>query len=408
LCVITDIAILELKDKEIAGFRMKSYITSIGTAVPVYRNKQSTIAEFMSEASGMNEAETNTLQMLYRASGIGFRHSVIPDFGRKNGDYTFFPNTADLEPFPTVGARMRLYEREALPLAVQAVQDCFSRQENSSLSEVTHLITVSCSGMYAPGLDIELIESLSLNKNIQRTCINFMGCYAAFNGLKIADAICRSNPSAKVLMVCVELCTIHYQKTKDWDQILSNALFSDGAAAVLIDSKRPYSGSALSLENFHCDLASEGKGDMAWHISDMGFEMTLSSYVPELIKTGIGTLTHNLLSKLELQLHEIDYYAIHPGGKKILEAIESVLSIEREKNKYAHQVLRNYGNMSSPTVLFVLKEIMGELKGEDNRKNILSFAFGPGLTLESMVMKIHTSAPIAGTMVGEKEAVTVS
>jgi alpha-pyrone synthase len=387
---------------------MKSYITSIGTAVPVFRNKQSTIAEFMSEASGMNEDEKNTLKMLYRASGIGYRQSVIPDFGNKNGEFIFFPNTPDLEPFPTVGERMRLYEKEALPLAINAVKDCFNNLEKIEPTEITHLITISCSGMYAPGLDIELIEQLSLNKNVQRTCINFMGCYAAFNGIKIADAICRSNENAKVLMVCVELCTIHYQKTKDWDQILSNALFSDGAAAVLIDSKKPVSGKSLSLENFHCDLASEGKGDMAWHITDLGFEMTLSSYVPDLIKTGIGTLTSNLLKKLELHLEEIDFYAIHPGGKKILEAIEWVLNIEKTKNKYAHHVLREYGNMSSPTVLFVLKEILQELKNNDDQKNILSFAFGPGLTLESMILKIHTPVTITEKIIEEKAEVTIS
>ena len=215
---------------------MRSYLKSIGTAVPQYKNAQQKIADFMAEAAGMNAEEKTIVTTLYRASGIGYRHSVIPDFGYKNGDYTFFPNTSNLEPFPTVGQRMKLYQQEALPLAVKAIEDCFDKLENYQPSDITHLITVSCSGMYAPGLDIELIEKLSLSKNVQRTCINFMGCYAAFNGLKIADALCRSNADAKVLVVCVELCTIHYQKTKDWDQILSNALFSDGAAAVLIDN----------------------------------------------------------------------------------------------------------------------------------------------------------------------------
>jgi alpha-pyrone synthase len=368
---------------------MKSYLKSIGTAVPVFKNTQLKIADFMAEAAGMNTEEKNLMTSLYRASGIGHRHSVIPDFGNKNGDYTFFPNTPDLEPFPSVGQRMKLYQTEALPLAIKAVEDCFSNNDTIDPSEITHLITVSCSGMYAPGLDIELIDKLSLSRNIQRTSINFMGCYAAFNGLKIADAICKSNPEAKVLLVCVELCTIHYQKTKNWDQILSNALFSDGAAAVLIDNVKPVKGKALALENFHCDLAPEGKNDMAWHIGDLGFEMILSSYIPELIKGGIGKLTLDLLHKLELNVDEIDYYAIHPGGKKILEVIEAVLNIDRKKNSYAHKVLREYGNMSSPTVLFVLKEIFDQLESSDHNKNVLSFAFGPGLTLESMMLNVY-------------------
>jgi alpha-pyrone synthase len=388
---------------------MRSYLKSIGTAVPQFKNVQQDIAHFMAEAAGMTQEEKNVMTTLYRASGIGNRHSVIPDFGRKNGDYTFFPNTPNLEPFPTVRDRMQLYEREALPLALKAVGNCFEALENFKPKSITHLITVSCSGMYAPGLDIELVEKLSLNRSVQRTSINFMGCYAAFNGLKIADAICKSNSEAKVLLICVELCTIHYQKSKEWDQVLSNALFSDGAAAVLIDNEKPVSGKALMLDAFHCDLAPEGKNDMAWHIGDFGFEMILSSYIPNLIKNGIAKLTSDLLKNLELESDEIDFYAIHPGGKKILEAIEAELKIEKFKNRYAHQVLREYGNMSSPTVLFVLKEIMKEVKNSDHEKNILSFAFGPGLTMESMLLKVYSkNVPATNLSMAESETVSIS
>ncbi len=372
---------------------MKSYIKSIGTAVPQYKNAQQEIIDFMAAAANMTIEEKNVMTTLYRASGIGNRHSVIPDFCLKNGEYTFFPNTPDLEPFPSTQDRMQLYEREALPLALKAIENCFDSLENYP-SEITHIITVSCSGMYAPGLDIELIEKMSLSRNVQRTSINFMGCYAAFNGLKMADAICKSSPNAKVLLVCVELCTIHYQKTKNWDQILSNALFSDGAAAVFIDNEKPVSGKALLLDGFHCDLAPEGKGDMAWRVGDSGFEMILSSYVPNLIKGGIVKLTSDLLSNFDLNPEEIDFYAIHPGGKKILDAIESALNIDKIKNRFAHQILREYGNMSSPTVLFVLKEILNQINSADDQKNILSFAFGPGLTLESMLLKIHCGIPV--------------
>ncbi len=369
---------------------MRSYLRSIGTAVPTYKNAQRDIALFMAEASGMDGNEKNLIHTLYRATGINYRHSVLPDFGKKNGEYSFFPNTPDLEPFPTVGSRMKVYEKEALPLALKAIQECFKNTADFNPTELTHLITVSCSGMYAPGLDIEIVEKLSLSRNIQRTSINFMGCYAAFNGLKIADAICRSDKNAKVLLVCVELCTLHYQKSKNWDQILSNALFSDGAAAVLIEGVKPSTEKSLSLESFHCDLFSEGKSDMAWNIGDLGFEMKLSSYIPELIKNGIGSLTNELLNKLDLDTNEIDFYAIHPGGKKILEVIEEVLNIEKSKNNFAHQILRDYGNMSSPTVLFVLKKIFDQLTLADHEKNILSFAFGPGLTLESMLLRVHS------------------
>lgn len=365
---------------------MKSYISSIGIATPEYSFPQMEIADFMAKASQMNDVERNRLFALYRSSGIHNRYSAIPDFGRSNGWFEFFPNSPGLEPFPTVETRMKVYEKKALPLALEAIRNALEKTPVEA-KEITHLITVSCTGMYAPGIDIEIVESLKLNRNIQRTCINYMGCYAAFNAIKLANSFCINRPHSKVLIVCVELCTLHYQKDKNWDLILSNALFGDGAAAVVVEGEKR-EGIGLSLESFHCDIAPEGKEDMAWNISNFGFEMTLSSYVPNLIQKGIRQLTHNLLESLGMNLDDIDYYAIHPGGKRILEAIEEELGLGREKNKYAYQVLREYGNMSSPTVLFVLYHILKNLKEDEKDKTILSFAFGPGLTLESMLLKI--------------------
>jgi predicted naringenin-chalcone synthase len=169
---------------------------------------------------------------------------------------------------------------------------------------------------------------------------------------------------------------------------LSNSLFGDGAAAVIVESQ-PGPRVSLSMESFFCDLAPEGKAEMAWQISDFGFEMILTSYVPALIKGGIKKLAQNLLKNIDLQLDQVDLYAIHPGGRKILEVIEEELNIPSYKNKFSHEVLKEYGNMSSPTVLFVLNEIFKTLQSSDHQKNILSFAFGPGLTLESMLLKVY-------------------
>jgi predicted naringenin-chalcone synthase len=364
---------------------MKTYIASIGTASPKFKTPQMKIGKFMSEAAQLDEEESKRLFLLYKASGINYRYSVVPDFGRENGNYEFFPNTVGLEPFPTISQRMELYHREALGLSLQSISACLNRS-NISKEEITHLITVSCTGMYAPGIDIEITEAMGLSKSIHRTCINFMGCYAAFNALKVADSFCKSQPNANVLIVAVELCTIHYQKNKDWDDILSNALFSDGAAAVLLSSKK-HNHSCLTIESFYCDIASEGKKDMSWKIDNHGFQMTLSSYVPSLIRNGIKRLTNSLLERSGLSLTEIYQCAIHPGGKKILEVIEEELSLSRNQTHNSFDVLREYGNMSSPTVLFVLERILYSLSLEDHDKNILSFAFGPGLTLESMTLK---------------------
>ena len=361
-----------------------SFITSIGTAVPENCFSQMQIAEFMASALQMDEHNQRRLKALYRTTKIAQRYSVLPDYGLPFTEHQFYPQSADLEPFPSISSRMIAYQKYALPLCLKAIENL-----QQDVSDITHIITVSCTGMYAPGLDIEIISTLGLNTTIQRTAINFMGCYGAFNGLKMADTICKANPEAKVLVVCVELCTLHFQKRMEDDFLLSNALFADGAAAVLVESKLQNNGNKqLELRSFFCDLYFEGKQDMAWKVADFGFEMTLTSYIPKLVKSGIKSLIDRLLSNAGLENKDIDLYAMHPGGKAILEAIESSLAMKPEDNRYAYQVLRDYGNMSSCTVLFVLNEILKDVTDKDKGKNILSCAFGPGLTLESMVLSV--------------------
>jgi predicted naringenin-chalcone synthase len=244
--------------------------------------------------------------------------------------------------------------------------------------------------MYAPGLDIELVEKLRLPTHAQRTSINFMGCYAAFNALKVADHVVKADPNAHVLVVCVELCSIHLQQSTEDESLLSNAIFGDGAAAMLVSSKPTFR--SLELQHFYSDLSLHAKEEMGWYIGDHGFEMRLSPKVPDTIKEGISSLTSRLLKNLQLEVDDIDYFAVHPGGKRILDVIEEKLGLSKEQNQPAREVLRTYGNMSSPTVLFVIKKIMDGLKGEDHGKHILSFAFGPGLTMESALLKTHTHA----------------
>lgn len=366
---------------------MQSYISAIGTANPLYITSQSKIADFMSSALSMDNEEKQRLNALYRASGISQRYSVLEDYGKKTEEYSFYPQNKELDPFPGIANRMKIFKKEALPLCLEAIKDCMAKQPGISAKDFTHIITVSCTGMYAPGIDIEIVQEMAMNPHVERTAINFMGCYAAFNAIKVANTICKAGNDAKVLVVCVELCSIHFQKHKDDDNILSNALFGDGAAAIIIQSEKP-EGLSLSLEKFHCDLKFEGKQEMAWHIGDYGFEMKLSSYIPEMIRGGIAELTRELLQSFALAVADIDFFAVHPGGKRILETIEQELGISKDDNRYAYSILRKYGNMSSPTILFVLELLLSELRVEDVNKNILSFAFGPGLTLESMLLKV--------------------
>ncbi len=328
------------------------------------------------------------LKTFFKYSGIDTRHSVLDDYG-KQADFSFYPNTKDLEPFPSTEKRLLEYRKHALPLCVEATTNCFHNDASPAvMKEVTHLIVVSCTGMYAPGLDIDLVKSLGLREDVQRTCINFMGCYAAFNALKVANAICQSEAKANVLIVCVELCTLHFQKEPTEDNMLANALFADGATAMLIKPKTT-PGWNFSLEIFHNALAFNGKEHMAWSVGNLGFEMKLSTYVPDVIRVGIKNLTASLLEKVGKNINEVKHFAIHPGGKKILEVIEQELGITKDQNIPAYTILKKYGNMSSATVVFVLNHILNQLKKGDENQSVLSFAFGPGLTLESMLLNIH-------------------
>lgn len=366
-----------------------SFISAIGTATPSGIFTQSTIAEFMIRAMQLDEDDARKIRVVFRASGIETRHSVIDDYGKRD-QFTFYENTPALDPFPTTRRRVTLYQQHALSISLEAVHSCLGSRPEIKKESITHLLVVSCTGMYAPGLDIDLVKALGLPVSIQRTCINFMGCYAAFNALRLADAIVRSQPEAKVLIVCTELCTIHFQKENTEDNMLANALFADGSAAVLVEGTIQ-KGVQLQLERFYGELAFAGEHDMTWGIGNYGFEMRLSSYVPDIVRTGIKHLSRSLLNQLQLDLSDVHWYAIHPGGKRILEVIESELALTREHNRSAYEVLRKFGNMSSPTVLFVLQDVWNRLQAGDHDKRILSFAFGPGLTLESMLLRIqHT------------------
>lgn len=364
-----------------------SYITSVGIGVPDNRFDQSDIGKFMIKAMQLDYENSRKLQAVFRSSGISQRYSVLDDYGKESG-YSFYPNTPDFEPFPSTGQRLTEYQKHALELSVAAINDCVSNRTDSTLQDVTHLIVVSCTGMYAPGLDIELVERLGLRHDVQRLSINFMGCYAAFNAIKAGNAFCKADPHATVLIVCVELCSIHFQKQSSEDNMLANALFADGAAAILMKGE-PASGINLIPFSFHNALSFSKEPQMAWRVGNAGFEMKLSSYVPGIIQDGIKKLTDDMLGKIKKDFASIRHFAIHPGGKKILEAIERELGISKDDNRHAYAVLNQYGNMSSPTVLFVLHHLLRELTGKNNGEDILSFAFGPGLTLESILFTIH-------------------
>jgi len=276
---------------------------------------------------------------------------------------------------------MAMYRKYASPLSVTAIGRCLDAKLN--VAQVTHLITVSCTGVSAPGLDLELVEAMGMPLTMFRTSVNFMGCYAAVHALKLADALITADPRANVLLVCTELCTLHFQQEPSIDNMLSSLLFADGSAAVLMTSDT-HPAKGITLSGFYSEIVPGGKSEMTWDLSSTGFQMTLSQYVADLIDADFAGLVGRALDKSRVRKEDIGYWCIHPGGKKILDSIVRNLSLPEGNLDDSYETLKSYGNMSSPTILFVLQRMMARLNyGQPN--HIFGAAFGPGLTMETFI-----------------------
>jgi alpha-pyrone synthase len=367
------------------------FLNSIGTAVPPHKISQELHYRILESANGMSREQKLHLHKIYSHSGIQSRHSVLAEFGEGDHPDNLLFHPANHHQSIPVSERMRLFELYAADLCEQAAKKCFEELYLFSPSEVTHLITFSCTGMFAPGIDIQLVDKLGLNRNVERTCINFMGCYAGINALKTAYHIIRSQPDSTVLLAGVELCTLHFQKNEKQDQLVANALFADGASASIVSAKQRGDKNRTRnflLQNFYSEFEPAGKNEMVWRIGDYGFDLKLSAYIPSLIKRNIYSLVKKLFLQANIRQADIHYYALHPGGIKILQACEEALNISEKQNEISYEVLREYGNMSSVTLFFVLKKYFKILEENDVGKKILTCAFGPGLTMETMIAEI--------------------
>lgn len=362
-----------------------SKIVSIATGVPPYKHQQDEILQFADTIYSNDETDSRKLKFLYKQSGISTRYSVIPDYSLAMEDRLFYAPTKNLNPFPDLEKRMQWYADNAAAISVETIEKCIDGKINKN--EITHLITVSCTGMSAPGLDLEIIELMELSPNIFRTSINFMGCYAAIHGLKIADAICKADDQANVIVVCTEFCTLHFQKENTIDNITSTLLFADGCAAMLVQHQSSVLD-GLTIESFFSDILFKGKKDMSWQLSSKGFLMTLSGYVPDLVKEDFNNLVTKALDNAGTLKDQITHWCIHPGGKKIMEAIQLSVGLEKEALQNSYDVLNEFGNMSSPTILFVLKRILDELQqsATGSKQIVFGAAFGPGLTMETFIV----------------------
>lgn len=358
-------------------------ILGLGTAVPEHFIQQRDAAEQIGHFCELNEAQLQRLHQVHQQAGVATRHSVVlqSSTNGQSARQVFYEQASRMggSPGPTTATRMQWYEQHAGPLVTTAAQRALDDADVRA-AEVTHLITVSCSGFAAPGPDYTLINELNLPRGVQRTHVGFMGCHGAINAMRVAKAFCEADPRACVLVAAVELCTLHLQYGFEMQGVVSNSLFADGAAAAVCrcetTSTRPRiaSSGAYYLEN--------SKPAMGWRIGDHGFQMTLARSVPRLIRENLRTWMSDWLTSCNTSIDEVAHWAVHPGGPRILEACREALNLPEDALNASEQVLADYGNMSSPTILFVLERLLGT----DARPPIVVLGFGPGLAIEALLL----------------------
>ncbi len=379
---------------------MKTTIHSIATANPEFSLPQAQAAEFMVQVDGISPALRRRIPGIYENSAIDRRYSCISDYGSDPANFQFYPKNWALSPVLSTETRNRAYLNYAPNLAIDAARQAL-QQAHFAAQDITHLIVVSCTGFAAPGVEIQMIQQLNLRSTVARTAIGFMGCHGALNGLKIAHAICQTDPSAIVLMVCVELCTLHIQIADSIESVVTNALFSDGAAAVILSTQAVVNpGKSLVYCGGNSQILPDSQALMNWTIGDTGFLMGLSPKVADHIATQIERYMDDVLKIYQLHLSDLDFWAIHPGGIQIIRQVQSAIDIPQSKIQDSYDILHDYGNMSSPTILFILKRILHRLQQADESRAEEAFgrtfggtfgtaiAFGPGLTIESALFEV--------------------
>lgn len=371
---------------------MSLSILGLGLARPPFAMTQTDSADAAIASNALPAGRARVLRTLYQKTSVRHRGSVLLGAGKSNGSPTLCPDTVsrmtgfypagkpDDGRGPGVGQRMERYVEQATPLAAAAIRLALE-QANIKAAEVEHLITVSCTGFAAPGVDIKLIEQLGMRPTVQRSLIGFMGCHGALNGLRVAGALAAANPGNAVLLCCVELCSLHFQYGWEPNRVVANALFADGAAAVA--GRSTSSAEAWRVEAHGSCLLPDSTGDMTWTIGDHGFEMTLSPRVPQRIADHLKPWLEKWLAGQELTVDQVGSWVIHPGGPRVVSSVGEALGLDHAATEPSRAVLAECGNMSSPTVLFILDR----LRRRDAPRPCVMLAFGPGLTAEAALLR---------------------
>ena len=349
-----------------------AHINRIATAVPAYDIHRPFID--LAESMITSDSVRSIFRRMVRLSAIEHRYSFVQPVADSKGEWRDADGLYEQGKFPGTARRMQAFERFAPRLARCALDKLnLSDGERRSIS---HVIVTCCTGLYAPGLDFDIVAHLGLDTSVERTMIGFMGCYAAINALKSAHHIVRSVENARVLILSLELCTLHMQETDNLEQLLSFLLFADGCAAYLVSAQ----AEGLAIDSFTAITIPETGHLITWRVRELGFDMQLSGRVPGEIRRTLGQAGSRITRGRDPQA--VDLWAVHPGGRTILDAVEQSLSLAPDALRHSRNILARYGNMSSASVVFVLDQIMRAARpGELG----CAISFGPGVTAETML-----------------------
>ena len=350
-------------------------IQGLGTAVPELAIGPDQAAEYLSELGGFDAGQTRKLRALQRRSGVLTRHAALLRGNGRGQTLALAPGEGS-----STAGRMARYAEVAPALALAASTEALQRAACDAL-EITHLVTVSCTGFQAPGVDAYLIKQLGLPATVRRLHVGFMGCHGALNALGAADGFVAADPEARVLLCAVELCTLHAPDSWIPERIVPSALFADGAASAVLSAAG--GEQVWTANSFGSVLMPESESDMGWRVGDRGFEMNLSARVPALIQRHLRPWLTAWLDGLGLALEDVRSWAVHPGGPRILDAVGAALELPQGALDVSREVLATHGNMSSPTVLFILRRL--EERGAEGP--CVALGFGPGLVAEGMLLR---------------------
>jgi alpha-pyrone synthase len=355
-----------------------AYLNRVATAVPPH-DVHEAFVQFARSLLGERQREGGVFERMVEMSQIEHRFSSIAprplsDDAELDHDGFYIRGR-----FPDTAARMRRYETIAPALAAEAVEKLGLGDDRA---RITHVVVTTCTGLSAPGLDLELVERCRLDRTVERTMIGFMGCYAAINALKLARHIVRSEPAARVLLLNLELCTLHFQETRSFEQILAFLLFGDGCAASLVTAEP----GGIALDRFRAFVMPGTSELITWNIGELGFDMVLSGRVPGAIGQALRAHVGDILDGAAPEA--MAHWAIHPGGRSVLDAVERALALGQGALSASREILRRYGNMSSATIMFVLEALLrARLPGGSEARGC-AMSFGPGLTAETMLFRM--------------------